>query len=200
MRFAALSLVLCLGATALAADMKKLVIIGDSITEGYGVSQDQAYPTLLQKKIDDAKKSWRVVNSGISGSTAASAASRVGWVLKQKPDLILIALGANDGLRGTSVKSIEDNLNAAIELCKKAAVKVMLVGMRLPPNYGADYTKQFEAVFARVAKKQGVPFIPFLLENVGGDRSLNLADGIHPNEKGHAIVADTVFNAVKNFL
>lgn len=200
MRFAALSLVLCLGATALAADMKKLVIIGDSITEGYGVSQDQAYPTLLQKKIDDAKKSWRVVNSGISGSTAASAASRVRWVLKQKPDLILIALGANDGLRGTSVKSIEDNLNAAIELCKKAAVKVMLVGMRLPPNYGADYTKQFEAVFARVAKKQGVPFIPFLLENVGGDRSLNLADGIHPNEKGHAIVADTVFNAVKNFL
>ncbi|MBX3023088.1 MAG: arylesterase [Bdellovibrionales bacterium] len=200
MRFAFLVFAFLFSCAAVAAEFKKLVIIGDSITEGYGVSQDLAYPSLLQKKLDTLNKSWRVVNSGISGSTAASAPSRVSWALKQKPDLIVIALGANDGLRGTTVKSIEENLNAAIKLCKDAKVKVMLAGMRLPPNYGADYTRDFAAVFGRVAKKQGIPEIPFLLENVGGKPELNQADGIHPNEKGHSIVAETVFKAVQKQL
>lgn len=183
-----------------AEEFKKFVIIGDSITEGYGVSHDQAYPHLLQQKIDKLGKKWRVVNSGISGSTAASAPSRVTWILKQRPALVLIALGGNDGLRGAPVKTIEENLSKAVEACKSAGVKVLVAGMQLPPNYGADYTAQFKGAFARVANKAGVPLLPFLLENVGGKPELNQADAIHPNEKGHAIVADTVFKFVKGYL
>ena len=184
----------------LADDFKKLVIIGDSITEGYGVSHDQAYPHLMQQKIDKLDKKWRVVNSGISGSTAASAPSRVTWILKQKPELVLIALGANDGLRGAPVKSIEDNLAKAVAACKSAGVRVIIVGMKLPPNYGLEYTKQFEGAFGRVANGAGVPLLPFLLEGVAGKAGLNQADGIHPNEKGHVIVAETVFKFVKGYL
>ncbi len=183
-----------------AASPKHLIIIGDSITEGFGVSQSQAFPALLQKKIDKLNKNWMVVSSGISGSTTASAPSRVQWHTKQKPELIILALGANDGLRGTKVKVIEDNLTKALDLCRKAGVKVVLAGMRMPPNYGDDYTKEFEAVFLRVASKTGVPFIPFLLDKVAGDPKLNLEDGIHPNEKGHAIVAETVFKAIHRLL
>ena len=191
----------CLAAPALhAKDFKKLVIIGDSITEGYGVSHDQAYPHLLQQKIDKLGKKWRVVNSGISGSTAASAPSRVTWILKQKPDLVVLALGANDGLRGAPIKSIEDNLAKAVNACKDAKVKVVVAGMRVPPNYGAEYTAQFYAAFGRVAARAGVPLLPFLLENVAGKTELNQADAIHPNEKGHAIVAETVFKAIKGYL
>lgn len=182
------------------AQPKKLVIIGDSITEGYGVSREEAYPALLQKKIIKAGQNWLVVNSGISGSTSASAASRVTWHLKQKPDLIIIALGANDGLRGLPVKSIENNLNAAVELCQKAKVKVILAGIKVPPNYGADYFRQFEGVFANVARKYSIPLIPNLIDSVGGEKALNQADGIHPNAKGHPIIAATVYKAVKKFL
>ena len=193
-------LLLALWLSAYAAAPKKIVVIGDSLTEGYGVAHDHAYPALLQKKIDQAGKNWMVINSGISGSTSASAASRVTWHLKQKPDLILIALGANDGLRGTPAKSIEQNLSEALALCKKAGVKVILAGILLPPNYGAEYTRQFAAIFPALAKKQGVPLIPFLLENVAGNKDLNQGDGIHPNEKGHAIIAETVFRALQKEL
>jgi acyl-CoA thioesterase-1 len=185
---------------ALDAHAKKLVVIGDSITEGFGVKRDLAYPSVLQKKIEHAHKNWRVINSGISGSTSASALSRVTWHLKQKPDLIVLALGANDGLRGSDVKAMEENLNKAVEAAKKAGVKVILAGIKVPPNYGAAYASAFEAVFPRVAQKNDVPLIPFLLDKVGGDQSLNLEDGIHPNEKGHAIIAETVYQAIRKYL
>jgi acyl-CoA thioesterase-1 len=191
---------IALSLNAFAADVKHLVIVGDSITEGFGVSQSQAYPALLQKKIDKLNKSWLVVSSGISGSTTASAPSRIQWHLKQKPALIILALGANDGLRGTKTKVIEENLTKALDLCRHAGVKVVLAGMKMPPNYGSNYTTEFEAVFLRVASKTGVPFIPFLLDKVAGDPKLNLEDGIHPNEKGHAIVAETVFKAIRKLL
>ncbi|HMN68322.1 MAG TPA: arylesterase [Bdellovibrionales bacterium] len=174
-----------------------MVIIGDSLTEGYGVSRAQSYPTLLQAKIKTAGLKWDVINSGISGSTSASASSRVKWHLKQKPDLIVLALGANDGLRGTSVKAMRGNLEAGIDLSKKAGVKTILVGIRMPPNYGAAYTKEFEAAFKQVADKTKVRLIPFLLLDVAGKKELNLTDGIHPNEKGHAIIAETMFQALK---
>lgn len=182
------------------AAAKKLVIIGDSVTEGYGVRREFAYPNLLQQKIDKAKKNWRVINSGISGSTSASASSRVTWHLKQKPDLMILALGANDGLRGTDVKAMETNLNAGLEIAKKAGVKIVLAGIRVPPNYGAAYSTAFDGVFKKVADKNGVLLIPFLLDKVGGDKSLNLEDGIHPNEKGHAIIAETVFKSIEKLL
>jgi acyl-CoA thioesterase-1 len=183
-----------------AASPKHLIIIGDSITEGFGVSHDQAFPALLQEKIDKLNKNWLVVGSGISGSTTASAPSRVQWHVKQKPALIILALGANDGLRGTKTKVIEENLTKALDICRKAGVKVVLAGMKMPPNYGSEYTKEFEAVFLKVASKTGVPFIPFLLDKVAGDPKLNQEDGIHPNEKGHAVIAETVFKAIHKFL
>jgi acyl-CoA thioesterase I len=179
---------------------KKLVIIGDSLTEGFGVRRELAFPSLLQTKIDAAKKNWRVVNSGISGSTSASAPSRVTWHLKQKPELIILALGANDGLRGSSVKAMEENLNKAAELAKKAGVKMILAGIRMPPNYGDAYTKSFDAVFARVAQRNDIALIPFLLEKVAGEKSMNLDDGIHPNERGHAVISETVYAAIQKYL
>lgn len=189
-----------LSAQAMPDSGKKMVIIGDSLTEGFGVRREMAFPNLLQKKIDAAKKNWRVINSGISGSTSASAPSRVTWHLKQKPELIILALGANDGLRGSSVKAMEENLNKAAELAKKAGVKMILAGIQVPPNYGSAYATSFEAVFPRVAQKNDIPLIPFLLEKVAGEKSLNLDDGIHPNEKGHAVISETVFTAIQKHL
>lgn len=182
------------------ATSKKLVVIGDSLTEGYGVAKEKAWPALLEKKLIEAKKNYQVVNSGVSGSTSASGPSRMSWQLKSKPDVIVLALGANDGLRGTSVKNLEDNLNKSIDLAKKAKVKVILAGMMMPPNYGESYAKDFAGAFKRVAKKHKVPLIPFLLEKVGGVAELNLTDGIHPNEKGHAVIAETVFKAIEKEL
>jgi acyl-CoA thioesterase-1 len=189
---------LCVAAHA--ADPKRLVIIGDSLTEGYGVAHDAAYPALLEKEIAKSGKQWRVVNAGISGSTSASAVSQVQWHLKQKPDLMLIALGANDGLRGNSVAAMEKNIDKAIAEAKKGGVKVILAGMRVPPNYGKKYSDDFASVFPRLAKKHDVPLIPFLLEKVGGRPELNLSDGIHPNEKGHALIAKMVYEDIKKYL
>lgn len=195
-----LAFLICWQTHALETQTKKLVIIGDSITEGFGVKRELAYPNLLQQKLDKEHRHWRVINSGISGSTSASAASRVAWHLKQKPNLIVLALGGNDGLRGSDVKAMEENLNKGVDAAKRAGVKIILAGIKVPPNYGAAYASSFEAVFPRVAQKNGVPLIPFLLEHVGGNKDLNLEDGIHPNEKGHAVIAETVYKAVRSFL
>lgn len=195
------SLVFAAIALAFAAQSpKKLVIIGDSLTEGYGVARSAAYPALLEKEIEKSGKQWKVINAGISGSTSASALSQVQWHMKQKPDLMLIALGANDGLRGNSVKTMEDNIDKAVAEAKKGGVKVILGGMRVPPNYGKKYSDEFAAVFPRLAKKHDVPLIPFLLEKVGGRAELNLSDGIHPNEKGHALIEAMVYEAIKKYL
>lgn len=179
---------------------KRLVVIGDSLTEGYGVAKEKAWPALLQDKLKKAGKSYQVVNAGISGSTSASAPSRVAWQLKNKPEAMIIALGANDGLRGLPVIAMENNLNQAVKAAREADVKVILAGMRIPPNYGLKYSKDFAAAFGRIAKKNDVVLIPFLLEKVGGVADLNLTDGIHPNEKGHTIMAETVFTAIQGDL
>lgn len=201
MRILLLSFAFLISFSTLAAETpKRLVIIGDSLTEGYGVSQSQAYPALLQKEIDQLGKKWKVVNAGISGSTSASAYSQVQWHLKQKPDLILIALGANDGLRGNPVKAMQDNLDKAIVEAKKAKVPVILIGMRVPPNYGEKYSNEFAAVFPTLAKKHSLPLISFLLDKVAGVADLNLTDAIHPNEKGHVILSKTVFEGIKKYL
>jgi acyl-CoA thioesterase-1 len=142
----------------------------------------------------------QIVNASISGSTSASAPSRMKWQMKEKPDALLLALGANDGLRGLPVKTLEDNLSQAIEIAQKEGVKVILGGMYLPPNYGADYGQKFKEVFKRLASKYKTPFIPFMLEGVAGHPEFNQADGIHPNEKGQAMVAETVYKALKAIL
>lgn len=182
------------------AKEKHLVIIGDSLTEGYGVSREAAYPALLENKIREVKPGWKVINSGVSGSTSASAVGRVKWILKQKPHLVLLALGANDGLRGQSVMNLAKNLSEAIQLLKDNQVKVILVGMKMPPNYGEKYRKEFDAVFPRVAKAKKVKLIPFLLEGVAGKRELNQADGIHPNAEGHKVMSKLIFKSIRDEL
>ena len=197
--FLALLLTVALPVAA-AAGKKRIVIIGDSITEGYGVASALAYPSLMQKKADAEGLKWEVVNAGISGSTTSSALLRLTWHLKKKPDLIVLALGANDGLRGIEPKLVEENLAKAIEECKNNKVKVLLVGMKLPPNYGDAYLAKYKIIWGRLASRYKIPFVPFLLEGVAGNPSLNQADGIHPNEKGQVIIGDMMFTAIKKNL
>lgn len=179
---------------------KRLVVLGDSLTEGYGVAKDSAYPALLELKIQTSGKNWKVINAGITGSTTASAPGRLKWILKAKPDLILLVLGGNDGLRGLKVSASEKNLATAIELIKKENVKVVLVGIYTPPNYGQEYGSQFRKMYSDLAKKYAIPLIPFILDQVAGNPKLNQADGIHPNEAGHKIMAENVFNSLKDLL
>lgn len=180
---------------------KKLVILGDSITEGQGVSKESAFPFLLEQKIKAAGKNWFVVNAGISGSTTASAAGRLKWMLQsQKPDLLILILGANDGLRGLKVQESKKNLSKVIEILQKEKVKVILGGIYMPPNYGKEYTTSFQKVFTDLAKEFKIPLIPFILKDVAGNSKYNQADGIHPNEEGHKIIATTIYTALKDQL
>ncbi len=179
----------------------KIVILGDSLTEGYGVAKSDAFPALLEKKMrEDSYPNLEIVNSGIGGSTTASALSRLKWVLKSKPQLVILALGGNDGLRGTDLKTTEKNLDQAIQFAQKKGVRVILAGMQIPPNYGKEYTENFKKIFPRLAKKYKVKLIPFLLKGVGGEADLNLPDGIHPNEEGHQVIADTLYKFLKENL
>ncbi len=183
-----------------ATEKQKILILGDSISEGYGVAKDQAYPAVLQGLLDKAGKNYEVVSASISGSTTASGPARLRWFLKQKPSLLILALGANDGLRGLNLQQSEANLQETMTIAKKADVRVILAGMQLPPNYGETYRQDFRNMFARLAKTQQADLIPFLLEGVGGVAELNQADGIHPNAKGHAVIAKTVFKSVQTIL
>lgn len=175
-----------------------IVALGDSLTDGYGIEKEQAYPQLLQEKFHaDGLKNVKVVNAGISGSTSAGAEKRLRWFLKSKPQILLLALGANDGLRGVPVATTRENLIKTIRLAKENQMKVIIAGMMLPPNYGEKYGNQFRDMFKDVAKKEKVELIPFLLEGVAGVRELNQEDGIHPNAEGHKIVAGHVYKYLK---
>lgn len=178
----------------------RVVFLGDSLTEGYGVAKEKAYPALIEQKIKAAKMNWQVINAGVSGSTSASAKSRMDWQLKSKPEIIVIALGANDGLRGFKPEDTRKNIDEAITKAQKAGVKVVLAGMQMPPNYGDQYRETFKGLYPELAKKYGIDLIPFLLEKVAGEKDLNLEDGIHPNEKGYVIVADSVWKILKPIL
>ncbi len=181
--------------------LSKIVVLGDSLTEGYGVAKGDAFPALLQKKMrENGFPELEIINAGIGGSTSASAPGRLKWLLKGKPDLVILALGGNDGLRGFDLKTTEKNLVQTIEYAQSKNVKIILAGMQIPPNYGKKYTKDFKNMFPRIAKKMKVDLIPFLLEGVGGERELNLPDGIHPNEDGHIVITETLFKFLKDRL
>lgn len=186
---------------ALSAE-KTVVFLGDSLTEGYGVDHDSAYTSLVQKKITTDKISWKVVNSGISGSTSASGPSRAKWLLKakEKPSLVVVVLGANDGLRGLPVDSVKKSLNETVKIFSEAKVKTVIAELYVPPNYGKEYSEKFKKTFGDVAKENKIPLMPFLLEKVAGKTDLNLSDGIHPNEKGHQIIADGIYSFLKKYL
>ena len=172
-------------------------MLGDSLTEGTGVEQTKAYPYLVEQKLKaQGFLAIQVINGGVTGSTTASALSRLKWYLRDCPDILLLALGANDGLRGLPTVQIKNNLAATIKLALSKGIRVILAGMKMPPNYGEDYTLKYEKVFLELAKEYGIVFIPFLLEGVAGDPHLNLPDGIHPNERGHQIISELVYKTL----
>ena len=177
-----------------------IVALGDSLTEGFGVSKEEAYPYLVEQELIRKGFSIRMINAGISGSTSASAPSRMQWYVRIKPDIVILALGGNDGLRGLSVQHMKENLGKAIKLAGKNNILVLLAGMQIPSNYGQDYTKSFRNAFYELAEQYQLPMIPFLLKDVGNEPDLNLPDGIHPNPEGHHIISRTVLEHLELLL
>jgi acyl-CoA thioesterase I len=179
-----------------------ILFLGDSITAGYGLDLELAFPALIQEKIDAKRWNFKVVNAGQSGDTSAGGLSRLEWLLKNRVDVLVLELGANDGLRGLPAETTRKNLQAIIDRTKGKypEAKVIVAGMKVPPNMGGDYGRKFEAVFGDLAKKNKALLIPFVLEGVGGSRELNLADGIHPTAKGHEIVAANVWKVLEPVL
>jgi acyl-CoA thioesterase-1 len=178
----------------------KIVCLGDSLTAGLGLVETQSYPYLLQKKLDEDGFEYEVVNAGVSGDTSAGGLRRLDWALPENTRVMILALGANDGLRGLSVGEMKENLGRIIETAKNRNVAVILAGMEAPPNYGSEYAAAFRQAYRDVALRYKVLFIPFLLDKVAGLPSLNQADGIHPNATGAAIVADNVWAVLKPLL
>ena len=177
-----------------------IVALGDSLTEGYGLPREDAYPALLQQRLQRFYPRVRIINAGVSGSTSASAESRLQWQLKNKPHLLFLALGANDGLRGLNTDAMKKNLQKAIDLAQANKVHVVLAGMRIPMNYGNDYRQKYEAVFSDLAKSNKIDFVPFLLEGVAMNKDLNLPDGIHPNSSGYKLMADKLLPVFKKII
>jgi acyl-CoA thioesterase I len=178
----------------------KIVVLGDSLTAGLGLLETQSYPHLLQEKIDRDGFQFEVVNAGVSGDTSAGGLRRLDWTLQEDVRVLILELGANDGLRGLSVSEMKENLGKIIDAARARNIVVILAGMEAPPNYGAEYAASFRGAYRELALKYRVLFIPFLLDKVAGQGSLNQADGIHPNPSGAAIVADTVWNVLKPLL
>ncbi len=189
----AVVLALCLLWPGAAAGDRVLVALGDSLTAGFGVAPETAWPALVQARLAREGYPYRVVNAGVSGDTTAGALRRVDWVLRAGPEIVVVALGANDGLRGQPIEAMRANLAEIVRRLATAGARVLLAGMRLPPNYGAEYTRAFGEAFAEVARRARVPHMPFLLDGVAGDPRLNQPDGIHPNAAGHRIVAERVW-------
>ncbi len=177
-----------------------IVALGDSLTEGYGLPKEDAYPALLQQRLQRFYPRVRIINAGVSGSTSASAESRLQWQLKNKPHLLFLALGANDGLRGLNTDAMKKNLQKAIDLAHANKVHVVLAGMRIPMNYGNDYRQKYEAVFSELAKSNNIDFVPFLLDGVAMNKNLNLPDGIHPNSSGYKVIADKLLPVLKKII
>ncbi|MEM7349650.1 MAG: arylesterase [Acidobacteriota bacterium] len=169
-----------------------IVFLGDSLTAGFGLDEAQAFPALVANQLQEAGHTVRVVNAGISGDTTAGGLARLDWLLSQNPDILFVGLGGNDGLRGVPLESSEATLRAILERAQARDISLLLAGMLIPPNYGADYTEHFAGIYPRLAEELGVPLIPFLLEGVAAQPELNLPDGIHPNVEGQKIVAATV--------
>lgn len=172
-----------------------VVAFGDSLTAGLRLAPRESYPGLLQEEFDRRGLAFRVVNEGVSGDTTVRGLSRVDSVLARDPQWVILALGANDGLRGLPLDAMEANLRAMIERFQAQGIRVILAGMKLPRNYGPEYVRAFDGVYPRLARELEVPLIPFLLENVAMERELNQPDGIHPNAKGNAIIARQVADA-----
>jgi acyl-CoA thioesterase-1 len=189
--------------TASPADNRKTIIFfGNSLTAGYGLDPDQAFPALIGRRLDSLRLPYKVINAGISGETTADGKSRINWTLRQPADIFVLELGANDGLRGIPVNGTRDNLQSIIDTVRSRypSCKIVLAGMRVPPSMGATYANTFHEIFAQLAAKNKTALISFLLDGVGGNPSLNQGDGIHPNYAGEKIVTETVWKALRPLL
>lgn len=187
-------------AAAQASSRPSVVFFGDSLTAGLGLDRTLSFPSVIALRLDDRQMDVEVVNAGVSGDTSAGGLRRVDWALEDDPLVLVLALGANDGLRGLPTTELHKNLAAIIERCQARGVAVVLAGMEAPPNYGPDYAARFRNVYTDLAASYDVPLIPFLLEGVAGERALNQADGIHPNADGARRVADIVWQALEPVL
>jgi acyl-CoA thioesterase-1 len=181
---------------------KTILFFGNSLTAGYGVGVDGAFPALIQNRLDSLDLGYKVVNAGLSGETTSGGLSRLGWVLNQKVDIFVLELGANDGLRGIPLKETRSNLQAIIDLVweKNPDTKIVLSGMQIPPNMGQAYTNEFKNIWTDLSKKNDINLIPFLLDGVGGIPTLNQADGIHPTLEGHKILAENVWKVLEGMI
>ncbi len=188
------------------ADAKKekkfILFFGNSLTAGYGLDISEAFPALVQEKIDSLGLPYTVINAGLSGETTASGSSRVEWVLREPADIFILELGGNDGLRGISTEETRKNLEEIIDKVRATNedVKIVLAGMQIPPNMGEEYTSKFRVIYPELAESKNTSLIPFLLKDVGGIPDLNLPDGIHPTAEGHKIVAETVWEVLQPLL
>jgi len=191
---------LFLGLFSFSAMGQTILFLGDSLTEGYQLSKEEAYPALIEKQLKAKHKDLKVINGGVSGATSASGLKRMDWYLKAKPDIMVLVLGANDGLRGLKVDQTEKNLSSVIEKAQERNIKVILGGMQMPTNMGLSYRKAFQEMYPKLAKKYSIKLIPFILEGVGGIPELNLPDGIHPNPKGHEVMAKNVLKVLEKEL
>lgn len=178
----------------------RIVVLGDSLTAGYGLEARQAFPALLQRRLEEAGLGYEVVNMGVSGDTSAGGLRRLDWALEGRVRILVVALGGNDALRGLPPADLERNLGAIIDHARARGIDVLLCGMEAPPNLGSAYTDAFRNVYRRLAREKGVALLPFLLEGVAGDPELNQADGIHPNEAGARRIADLVWTRLEPML
>ena len=189
--------------TADSTDKTKTVLFfGNSLTAGFGVDPSEAFPALIQKKIDSLHLPYKAINAGVSGETTSGGLARVDWILRQPPAVFVLELGGNDGLRGIPLSETKKNLQGIISRVKEKspATKIILAGMMMPPNMGSQYTRDFQAIYPALAKTNQISLIPFLLQGVGGEARLNQSDGIHPTAEGHKIVAENVWTVVKSVL
>lgn len=181
---------------------KVILFYGDSLTAGYGLSTEEAFPAIVDKTLNQKGKAVKVINAGLSGETSAGGLSRLDWILRQPVDIFVLELGANDGLRGLPLNETRKNLQSIIDAVKKKYpnTNIVIAGMMVPPNMGPDYTSGFQKIFPELAKQNNAKLIPFLLQGVAGDEKLNNADGIHPNVEGHKIVARNVLKVIEPLL
>ena len=195
-------LIIAFALTLQTTEKKVILFFGDSLTAGYGLSTEEAFPALAEKQLNKSGKSVKVVNAGLSGETSAGGLSRIDWILRQPIDIFVLELGANDGLRGLPLDQTQKNLQAIIDKvrAKYPKVKFVLAGMMVPPNMGKEYAADFKKIYPDLAKKNKATLIPFLLEDVGGIEKLNQTDGIHPNVEGHKIVARNISKILEPLL
>jgi acyl-CoA thioesterase-1 len=177
-----------------------IVAVGDSLTAGYGVKDEDAYPAQLEKKLQAAGFNWRIVNAGISGETSSGTLSRVAWIVKLKPDIVILETGANDGLRGIDPQVTQKNISETVRLLKENHVTVILAGMRMVTSMGQDYTRSFAAMYPAVAKQHDLVLIPFFLQGVAGNPALNQEDGLHPLPEGYRIITTMIYPYLHSIL